>query len=152
MIKDIIKQHIEMLSGKIFPTATDGKQFERNVRSYAELQLLEYALGRINTHYNFIGRKVFKFENDFNYILSDGTIMEFKLKKINYSDEILFTDDMFNKYCFDLLNHHIEYYSYDLLERDIAKNSTYMLGNLIYTWEIEAKQNIIKFYKELIKK
>lgn len=148
MIKDIIKSQIQILKDRIAPTTTDGKQFERNVIYSEELRMFEKTLDTLNKHYSYIGKKVFKFEKGIGYVISDGCVIEYNNPIIK--EEILFTDDLYNKYCINLVKYQIEYYSNSLLEGDLVRNSTSPIKNLEFTWELQAKQNVIKFFKDLL--
>jgi hypothetical protein len=63
-----------------------------------------------------------------------------------------FTGELFQQFKLDAVAYWIQYHSEELTKHCIVSNSTSKLSNLRFEWELEMKQELIKFYKVLIGK
>ena len=99
-----------------------------------------------------IGKEVYKSYESFNYTLVDTfEDLDFLNQKyFNTNFSTVFTQQMFDKLCVDYMQYQVKRLTEDLLERSITSNSTSKISNLVFEWQLECKQELIKIFKNLI--
>jgi hypothetical protein len=148
-LNEMLSLMIERKEKQKAETLTDVRQFERNCRATYSLTYLSALQANLAKYTCFIGQKVYKYKNTFNYCLVDGAI-ENGLNKLDKT-EIEFTEQLFNQFVFDYLSFLIDRLTNELLESQVYFRSTSKLDNLIQEWQLEEKQELIKSFKELLK-
>lgn len=98
-----------------------------------------------------IGKQVFKSNENFNYVTVNtfSKLDSLNQKYFDTSKSIEFTKELFDKLCFDYCNYQVKRFTEELLEKSITSNSTCKMSNLIFEWQLECKQELIKIFKEL---
>lgn len=99
-----------------------------------------------------IGKNVYKSIRRFNYTLVDGFNQLDHLNKNTYdsSNYFEFTIELYESLIIDYLKYQIERLTEDLIERPITSNSTSKMQNLVFEWQLECKQKMISYFKEII--
>ena len=99
-----------------------------------------------------IGKEVYISNKKFNYALvKNFTEKDFLNQRyFDTSKSIEFTKDVFDRLCFDYIQYQINRLIEQLTEREITSNSTSKISNLVFEWQLECKQELIKIFKELI--
>jgi hypothetical protein len=100
-----------------------------------------------------IGKGVYHSNRNFNYALVDNfeTDVDFFNKK--YFDTTcfsIFTREMFDELCVKYCEYQVQRLTEELTERSITSNSTSKISNLVFEWNLECKQELIKIFKKLI--
>jgi hypothetical protein len=100
-----------------------------------------------------IGKEVYHSNKNFNYALVDNfeTDIDFFNKK--YFDTTcfsIFTREMFDELCVKYCKYQVKRLTEELTERSITSNSTSKISNLVFEWNLECKQELIKIFKKLI--
>jgi len=129
-------------------TTTNKYQFEVNCRNDFKSKTLGRVLKRIYLHKEFIGKEVFKYKKSFGY--ADSFQLDDMLNPLN-DTPILFTEELFKEFLIKYISYQIEYLTRDLVEQKIISNSTCKITNLVFEWELECNQELISFYKNLLK-
>lgn len=99
-----------------------------------------------------IGKDVYISNKSFNYALVDNfSEMDFLSQKyFDTTKSIEFTKEVFDRLCFDYITYQVERLTEQLIEREIASNSTSKITNLVFEWNLECKQELIKAFKNLL--
>lgn len=99
-----------------------------------------------------IGKDVYISNKSFNYALVDKfSEMDFLNQKyFDTTKSIEFTKEVFDRLCFDYMTYQVERLTEQLIEREITSNSTSKITNLVFEWDLECKQELIKMFKELL--
>lgn len=147
-MQEILYLMIERKEKMKAETLTDVRQFERNCRATYSLTYLSALQTNLMKYTCFIGQQVYKYKDTFNYCLVDGAV-ENGLNKLDKT-EIEFTEQLFNQFCFDYISFLVDRLTTELLEGQVYFRSTSKLDNLIQEWQLEEKQELIKFFKELL--
>jgi len=99
-----------------------------------------------------IGKEVYHSVRNFNYALVD-TFSELDVLNRRYFDtsySTILTQEMFNEICVKYCQYQVERLTEELVERQITCNSTSKMTNLVFEWNLENKQELIKIFKKLI--
>ena len=99
-----------------------------------------------------IGKEVYHSERSFNYVLVDKfeEIDYLNQKYFNTSYSSVFTQEMFDELCVKYMEYQVKRLTEELLERSITSKSTCKMSNLVFEWNLECKQELIKIFKKLI--
>lgn len=99
-----------------------------------------------------IGKDVYISNKSFNYALVDNfSEMDFLNQKyFDTTKSIEFTKEVFDSLCFDYITYQVERLTEQLIEREITSNSTSKITNLVFEWNLECKQELIKSFKSLL--
>lgn len=145
-----IKHKIEKLEADIKPTIDNNRQFELNSKNKFLARHLTQSIAILEQAEAYIGKQVFKYKNGFSYSEFKSTDTDF----LNQTEDVAveFTQELFQQFKLDAVTYWIQYYSEDLTQHCIVSNSSSKLSNLRFEWELEMKQELIKFYKVLIGK
>lgn len=148
IILDITKD-IEFSKSIIKDTCIDTTQFTINVKQTYRLQFLESTLDMILQHKSYIGTNVYKFLNNIRYTSIDDIS---KIDNWNKVDTVatLFNDILFNNFVKELIELRIKYFIDELTLKDLTYNSTNKLKNIVYEFEVEEKQELLKYFKSLL--
>ena len=99
-----------------------------------------------------IGKEVYLSREGWNYTLVDSfselNHLNQNVFDNNYST--IFTKEMFDKLCVDYVTYQVERLIGRLIEREITSNSTSKINNLVFEWNLECKQELIKIFKKLL--
>lgn len=99
-----------------------------------------------------IGKEVYLSREGWNFTLVDSfSELDHLNRNVfdnNYST--IFTKEMFDKLCIDYITYQVERLTKQLIEREITSNSTSKINNLVFEWELECKQELIKMFKNLL--
>ena len=98
-----------------------------------------------------IGKEVYFSRKSFNYTLVDN-FGELDTLNRNYFDNsfsTVFTQELFNNLCVNYCNYQVKRLTEELTERSITSNSTCKISNLVFEWQLECKQELIKIFKNL---
>lgn len=98
-----------------------------------------------------IGKDVHLSKSGWNYILVDefSKMDSLNQRGFDSNSSIEFTQGVFDRLCFDYCNYQVERLIEDLLERSITSNSTCKMSNLVFEWNLECTQELIKMFKDL---
>lgn len=99
-----------------------------------------------------IGKEVYHSNRNFNYALVDNfeTDVDFFNKKyFDTTSFSIFTREMFDELCVEYCKYQVQRLTEDLTERSITSNSTSKMLNLVFEWNLECKQELIKIFKDL---
>lgn len=144
MLEKLIKLK-ELVDEFIKETILDKKQFELNHKYSYKSAIYGGHINFLQEHKNMIGKTAYKYDNSFRYSLSCES--EDFLNPIS-KVPIIFTNKDYLQFEKDLANFVVKRFTNDFLECAITENSTDKLNNLIFEWELEGKQDIIKTYKK----
>jgi len=100
-----------------------------------------------------IGKEVYHSNRNFNYALVDNFEVDVDLFNKKYYDisfSLVFTREMFDELCVKYCEYQVKRLIEDLTERSITSNSTCKMSNLVFEWNLECKQELIKIFKNLI--
>lgn len=141
-----VRQRVEHFKSFVKPTVDDKRQFERNLRYGYAIDTLNHLDRNISKHMCFVGKEVYKFSEGFNYSESPSN------DRLNPTDSepTLFTEELFKEFEINYLNFLINRFTEELIERQITSNSTCKLTNFEFEIRLEEKQNLIKYFKELL--
>jgi len=122
------------------------KQFEKNCKAEFKQKILEGNVFVIEKHEKLVGKTLYKVKGSFNYK------EEQVLKGLNITEPtpIVFTFGLFDEYVINLINNWIKQLSNRLLTEPLVCNSTCALSNIVFGWDLECKQDLIGFYKQLV--
>lgn len=140
-----IKLKIQGLELLIEPTLDNRIIFERNCRNGFMANILRKNIDTLERYKSFIGKEIFKYKRSIGH--SETKISEY----MNQTEDeaTLFTEEAFEEFKTKIINYWIKYYSDDLLTREISQSSTNKLSNLQFEWQVEMKQELIKFYNNI---
>jgi len=141
-----VRARVEHFKSFVKPTIDDKNQFERNLRYSFAIDTLNYLDRNLSKHMCFIGKKVWKLEKSFNY----SDIQNPDHFNPTNPEQIEFTEELFALFEKDYLNFLINRFTEELVERQITSNSTCKLSNFTFEVRLEEKQNLIKYFKELL--
>lgn len=141
-----VRHRVEHFKSFVKPTTDDKSQFTRNIRYGYAIYVLNNMDKNISKHMCFIGKKVWKLTRSFNY--SDVPNPDFA--NPTDSEPTLFTEELFKEFEVNYLNFLINRFTEELIERQITSNSTCKLTNFEFEIRLEEKQDLIKYFKELL--
>lgn len=141
-----VRQRVEHFKSFIHNTTDNKRQFERNLRYGFDIETLNHLDRNLSKHMCFIGKKVWKLEKSFNY--SDVQNPD-QFNPTN-PQQVEFTEELFVNFQKDYLSFLINRFTEELIERQIISNSTCKLTNFEFEVRLEEKQNLIKYFKELL--
>lgn len=106
----------------------------------------------LHTWMHNIGKEVFESNDSFNYCLVEkfSELDYLNQKYFDTSHSLTFTEDMFDELCVKYMEYQIKRLTEQLLENSITSNSTSKISNLVFEWNLECKQELIKIFKKLI--
>jgi hypothetical protein len=106
----------------------------------------------LHTWMHNIGKEVYESDRSFNYTLVEKfSELDFLNQKyFDTSHSLTFTQEMFNELCVKYMEYQVERLTKQLLENSITSNSTCKMLNLVFEWNLECKQELIKIFKNLI--
>lgn len=147
-MKQKIQERIEFFSLFIKPTTTDKMQFETNCRNVFMTHQLSKRIDTIDKHFLCIGKEVYRFKNDMTVVLKE----DYKPDVFNkiYEESVIYDVESFELFQKKYIQYQIEYLTNDLVTRSITSNSTNKFSNLEFEWILECKQELIKFFNELL--
>lgn len=127
-------------------------QFERNYKYNFKLQEVKIRISFLSKVRLLIGNQVYKDKKGFRYcgVAEFAELDEINKRSFDTTQTMLFTEDLFNKFCVDYLKYSIKYLTIDFLERSIVSNSTHKLGNLAFEWMLECKQELLQNFKSIV--
>jgi hypothetical protein len=99
-----------------------------------------------------IGKEVYHSKRNFNYALVENfeTDVDFFNKPyFDTSFSSILTQEMFDEFCLKYIKYQVERLTKELVEKIIVCNSTSKINNLVFEWNLECKQELIKIFKEL---
>jgi hypothetical protein len=99
-----------------------------------------------------IGKEVYISKKSFNYAIVDTFETEINSLNQKYFDttkSIVFTQNVFDKLCFDYCEFQVQRLIEELTEKSITINSTSKITNLVFEWCLECKQELIQIFKEI---
>lgn len=152
-----IKKYASGLSLLISPTTTDKNQFEHNIRNSFMLDNLLKMVETIERHFGYIGKEVNGYINNPSVITKeeyewnckkDSTFGVFN--KIN-PECFIYSNEDFLAFQMYYIQYQIDYFSKDLIDKSVYQNSTNPFSNLEFQWIVESKQQLIKFYKQILR-
>jgi len=149
-MKDCYKilDYLEGLSKKkIAPTRTDYAQFEKNIYHSWLVGKYEQILQNLHQLKVSIGSEVWPYKGRFGYSLTQSSGILNKTEDL----PVILTQTMYDKYEVDYLTFIVERFSEELVTQSPRKQSTSEFGNLVMLIEIEAKQDLVKELKELLR-
>lgn len=146
-MKNRLKKEILRLKESQEETMTDIFQFENNVRGKLILKVLVSHLDLLETHASYVGYMVHKYNSSFRY--SGDLNNQDVLNKIN-EEPIFFTCDLYSKFEQDLLEFYINRSSEKLISGMITSRTSSKFANLVFEWEIECEQYLIRLYREIL--
>lgn len=96
-----------------------------------------------------IGKEVYLSHKSFNYALVDkfSEMDSLNQKYFDTTKSIEFTKEVFDRLCFDYITYQVERLTEQLIERELTSNSTSKINNLVFEWDLECKQELIKSFK-----
>jgi hypothetical protein len=132
----------------------DLSNFERSYKLNFKLEEVKVRLSYLHEWRLNIGREVYLSREKWNYVLVDDfSKLDYHNKNtFDNSYSTVFTEDMFNLLCEDYLRYSVDFLLRDFLERNITSNSTHKLGNLVFEWVLDCKQELIKEFKNAVEK
>lgn len=130
----------------------DLSNFERSYKLNFKLKEVKARLAYLHNWRLNIGKEVYLSREKWNYTLVDSFSQLDHHNKSTFDNSypIIFTEDDFDRLCLDYISYSIDFLLRDFLERSITSNSTWKLGNLIFEWELECKQELLKEFKSAI--
>lgn len=138
-IFELITNEINSFRFKIYQTYTDKNQFKINYKSEYINKHLTGVYNKLFKHYSFLGCKV-QFDAD-----------TFFLEESKSDNGFVFKIENFNIFTKKYLESVIEYLVHELTETEITLDSNDKFENLLFEWEVECKQVLIKIYKKILK-
>lgn len=99
-----------------------------------------------------IGKDVYFSKEGWNYTLVESfEQLDFHNKSVfDTTKSIEFTKEVFDRLCFDYITYQVERLTEQLIEREVTSNSTSKITNLVFEWNLECKQELIKSFKSLL--
>lgn len=138
-------------SGQISINWDEYRQLERIYKNNYLAEKLKDRAKYLHEWMHNIGEEVYLSRNSFNYALVDN-FGKLDILNRNYFDNsysTVFTQEMFDRLCFDYYNYQVKRLTEELTERSITSNSTCKIENLVFEWQLECKQELIKAFKNL---
>lgn len=101
-----------------------------------------------------INLRVYKSKRSFNYCLvKEFEILDFLNRNLfETSDEIVLTEELFDELCESYIEFQINRLIEELTEKELTRNSTVPIENIVFSWQLECKQEMLKMYKQMLKK
>ena len=132
----------------------DLSNFERSYRYNFKLTEVQSRLKYLHEWRCNIGKEVYISRDKWNYTLVDGysSLDIHNQRAFDDSKSIVFTEEVFNTLCVDYLNYSVGYLTADILERGITSNSTCKMSNLAFEWKLDCKTELIKDFKNILKR
>lgn len=98
-----------------------------------------------------IGKEVYLSREKWNYALVDkfSQMGHLNQKYFDTTKSITFTQELFDKLCFNYCEYQVKRLTEELTERSITSNSTCKMSNLVFEWSLGCKQELIKMFKDL---
>ena len=127
------------------------KQLENVYKNNGLIQELKDRASYLHTWMHNIGKEVYHSRDSFNYILVDK-FLETDVLNRNYFDNsfsTVFTQEMFDELCIEYCKYQVERLTKDLIKNSITSNSTCKISNLVFEWNLECKQELIKIFTNL---
>lgn len=131
----------------------DISSFRNNyVRNY-KFDFITERVNYLETWKNKIGKQVFKSRDSFSYVTVDEFYLLDSWIQINFDTtvEILFTEELYNTFCNEHMEYQVKRLVEELTEGQLSSNSTNKLTNLVFEWELECKQELLREFKKLWK-
>jgi len=99
-----------------------------------------------------IGKEVYASDTKFNYVVVEefNSMDFFNQKYFNTSKSFVFSDVMFDLMSRDYIKYSVDRLTEELLERDLASNSTSKIRNLAFEWQLICKQELIREFKQIL--
>jgi hypothetical protein len=153
-IQNSLQDHINYYSMSGVETIK-WNEYSRLENVYKNNSLAEDLKGRAKYLHKWmhnIGKQVYKSSKNFNYAVVDTFTDLDSLNQhyFNTEESFIFTEELFNKLCVDYIQYQIDRLSEELVERSITSNSTSKISNLVFEWNLECKQELIKIFKKLL--
>lgn len=151
MNTDILYTSLEIHKNKIKLITTDGSKFRENCRSEYFSKFLEGVIDNIEKHKAYVGTNVHKRLKSFSYTDLE-TFNNSDYKNLNPIEEeaVLFTEQLFNIFVKEYMEFLVSYITERLLTKPIVCNSTNKLSNLMFEWELECQQELIKVFNKVL--
>jgi|TARA_R110000782_G_scaffold267185_2_gene362371 hypothetical protein len=130
----------------------DTSNFERSYKLNRKLAQVKDRVAYLHKWRLTIGQQVYISKKGWNYTLVTGHhLLEFPENQ-NYdtSHQLTFTEEIFDRLCLDYLSYSIEFLLKYLLERELSLNSTSKINNLVFEWDLQCKQELIREFKNAI--
>ena len=128
------------------------KKLEKVYKNNRLSQELKERANYLHEWMNNIGKEVYLSNKSFNYTLVDK-FSEMDFLNQNYFDttkSIEFTEEVFDRLCFDYITYQVERLTEQLIEREITSNSSCKITNLVFEWNLECNQELIKIFKSIL--
>lgn len=127
-------------------------QLESVYKNNAMLEELKARAGYLHKWMCDIGKEVYSHSKRFNYTLaSDFDNLDWVNQRgFDTTKSITFTQEVFDRFCFDYLEYQVKRFTEELTERSITSNSTSKISNLVFEWNLECKQELLKIFKSII--
>jgi len=148
-------EHIEEFYNKGSETIkwNDLSEFERSYKYNFKLEQIKARLSYLHKWNLSIGKEVYLSRDSWDYTLTDNFSSLDVLIKKNFDNSFsnTFTKEYYDRLCLDYITYSIDYLMKYLLERELTSNSTCKLRNLIFEWELQCKQDLIKDFQNSLK-
>lgn len=151
-----LKNKLESLNLYISPTTTNKNQFETNIKNGFMCEHLHHNIEMLEKHFNYIGKEVHQYSKN----KSVTTIEDYRLKEsedlthslLNPIDKksFVYTLENFSEFQKWYVEHQIEHFSKELVNRSPYQKSTNPFSNLEFQWVVESKQKLVEFFKEVL--
>jgi len=138
-------------SGQISINWDEYRQLENLYKNNYLVERLKNRAKYLHEWMHDIGKEIYLSRKSFNYALVDSfSQMDFLSRSyFDNSFSTVFTQEMFNRFCVDYCNYQVKRLTEELTERSITSNSTCKISNLVFEWQLECKQELIKAFKNL---
>lgn len=153
-----IEQHLTNVKefwdkGKAQIDWDDLSNFEKSYRYNFKVNEIKARLEYLHEWRLNIGKEVYLSRDSWNYTLVDEfyELDQHNRNSFDNSFSTMFTEEMFDSLCRCYIIYSIDYLVRDFLERDITRNSTCKLSNLVFEWQLDCKQDLIKEFKNALK-
>jgi hypothetical protein len=147
-----LKEVEDMILPLLYNLKKNPEQYEKFGKSLVAQELKERASYLHKWMHN-IGKEVYLSNKNFNYALVDNFEVDvdfFNKKYFDTSFSSVFTREMFDELCVKYCKYQVKRLIEDLTERSITSNSTSKMSNLVFEWNLECKQELLKIFKKLI--
>lgn len=153
-IQNLIQAQIDHYerSGQVSINWDEYSQLEKIYENnYLVEKLKERAKYLHKWMYN-IGKEVYLSHNSFHYALVDKFSEMDSLNKrcFDESKSIVFTQEVFNRLCFDYCSYQVKRLTEELIEGSITLNSSSKIENIVFEWKLECKQKLIKIFQSTL--
>lgn len=150
---NVLQFEVEKQAGYIAPTISDYRQFECNVKAEHIKTYLQHRLDFINKHKSFIGANVYHYSDGHAYIdlkeYQSWDDFDKKRNKVS-SEMVLFTTKLFEEFVSRYIAFQINRMTELLTSHSIFSYSTNPLLNLVNQYQVEANQEMLRIYKDLL--